>query len=179
MTKTERQICETFVTLMKEKNYSAIKVSELTRTAGISRSTFYTYFDSIEDVLQAVEEDFLSHLENEQNVPKCKDFSKVTSDFAYVRSHMDVFETLTGKHGDLCFRTEIGNRSKRIFYQLAQNHGTKLTAAQIEMLAEFNQSGKLQIFRWWSEHEDEVSVKEIVELLDRLESSVRSILTNK
>lgn len=95
MTKTERQICDAFFELMKEKSCSAIKVAELTRIAGISRSTFYVYFDSIDDVLQTVEDDFLSNLVDEKEVRADYDVSVIAKNFSFIRDNLEKFELLT------------------------------------------------------------------------------------
>lgn len=177
MTKTEKQICDTFVALMKEKPYSAIKVAELTRAAAISRSTFYAYFDSIEDVLQEVEDDFLGNLEDEKDVRPNRGFSEVAKNFSYVRDNLDTFETLTGPNGDPYFATRIGNRSMRILNNMANNRGSNLTDIQLTIINEFSRAGKLQVFRWWSAHRNEVSVNEIIDIFDKMERSVQDIIT--
>lgn len=179
VTKTERQVCDTLIALMKQKPFSAIKVSELTREAGISRSTFYVYFESIEDVLQAVEDDFIANLADEKDVHANSDTSTIARNFAYVRDNMDTFETLTGPNGDPYFAMRIGNRSKRIFYNMDNVRNSPLSETQLAMINEFNKAGKMQVFRWWSEHKNEVSVNEIIETLDKLERAVRTAMTGK
>lgn len=179
MTKTEKQVCDTLIALMKQKPFSAIKVSELTREAGISRSTFYVYFESIEDVLQMVEDDFLSHLTDEKDVRKDYDMGTVAANFSYVRDNMDTFETLTGPNGDPYFAMRIGNRSKRVFYNMVSDKNSPLTDTQLAMINEYNQAGKMRVFRWWSEHKNEVSVNDVVEVLDKLERAIQTIMTGK
>ena len=48
---SQRQIAEAMMALIREKPYAQITVSELCRTAGISRQTFYTLFTSRENVM--------------------------------------------------------------------------------------------------------------------------------
>lgn len=179
MTKTEKQVCDTFIQMMKEKPYSSIKVAELTREAGISRSTFYVYFDSIEDVLQAVEDEFLSHLADEKDVYTNYNLTRVAGNFSYVRDHMEIYETLTGPNGDPYFATRIGNRSKRVFYNMVSEKNSPLPDAKLAMINEYNQAGKMQVFRWWGEHKNEVSVNDIIETLDKLERAIHDIVIGK
>lgn len=179
VTKTEKQVCETLITLMKEKPYSSIKVSELTREAGISRSTFYVYFESIEDVIQCVEDEFLSNLTDEEDVCTEYDISKIAPNFSYVRDHLDTFEILTGPNGDPHFAIRIGNRSKRVFYRMVSGKNSLLTDSQLAMINEYNRAGKMQIFRWWGEHKNEVSVNEIIDTMDKLERAIQSVAAGK
>jgi len=44
-------IVETLIDLLKEKKFSAISISELTKKAGLVRNTFYAHFENKEDVL--------------------------------------------------------------------------------------------------------------------------------
>lgn len=177
MTKTERQICDAFFELMKEKSCSAIKVAELTRIAGISRSTFYVYFDSIDDVLQTVEDDFLSNLVDEKEVRADCDVSVIAKNFSFIRDNLEEFELLTGSNGDPYFATRLGNRSKRILCNMANTRGSNLSDTQLTIVNEFSRAGKLQVFRWWSAHKNEVSVNEIIDIFDKMEQAVQGILS--
>lgn len=177
MTKTEQQVCDAFVELMREKTYSAIKVAELTRTAGISRSTFYVYFDSIDDVLQTIEDEFLSNLMDEKEVRPNSDVSVIAKNFSFIRDNLDIFELLTGANGDPYFATRIGNRSKRILCNMANTRGSNLSDIQLTIVNEFTRAGKLQVFRWWSAHKNEVSVNEIIDIFDKMEKAVQDIIS--
>ena len=48
---SQRQIAEAMMALIQEKPYRQITISELCRTAGISRQTFYSLFTSRENVM--------------------------------------------------------------------------------------------------------------------------------
>ena len=48
---SQRLIAEAMMELIREKAYSQITISELCKTAGISRQTFYTLFTSRENVM--------------------------------------------------------------------------------------------------------------------------------
>ena len=49
--KSQKQIAEAMMALLGEKPYAQITISELCKTAGISRQTFYTLFTSRENVV--------------------------------------------------------------------------------------------------------------------------------
>ncbi|MCR5666648.1 MAG: TetR/AcrR family transcriptional regulator [Eubacterium sp.] len=48
---SQRQIAEAMMTLLEEKPFDKITISELCKTAGISRQTFYSLFTSRENVI--------------------------------------------------------------------------------------------------------------------------------
>lgn len=177
MTKTEQQICETLIDLMEETPFSKIKVTELTRRAGVSRSTFYSYYDSIFDVVQAIEDDFLCHIIDEKDVGTDNDMSVVSANFSYVRDHLRVFQILLGPNGDPSFTARFGNRSKRILASIADDSRSDLTQTQLTILDEFSMAGKLRVFQWWAQHKNDVSVNEIIDMLDRVTTAIHHIVT--
>lgn len=59
---TEQKIQTAFLQMLKSTRYDQIKVSQLAKAAGISRGTFYTYYDSIYDLLSDVENSLFNEL---------------------------------------------------------------------------------------------------------------------
>ena len=53
-------IINALIDLMKEKNFDAISVSEITARAGVSRVSYYRNFDSKEDILIGSLNDLMS-----------------------------------------------------------------------------------------------------------------------
>lgn len=180
MTKTEQQICDALILLMQEKPFSKIKVTEITAKANVSRSTFYSYFDSIFEVLQTLEDDFSSHIVDEKEVGLYHDAEAVERNFSYIRNHLTEFEALTGTNGDPAFLARLGNRSKRILLTIADDASSSLTDTQLAIVNEFARAGKLQVFHWWAEHSNDVSVNEIIDMLDQITSAIhRIVIKNK
>lgn len=70
-------IKEAFLSLINQKRYTAITVSEICHVAEISRSTFYLHFNSLNDVLTETIDDALSLTKNTKSV----DFSKTVFSF--------------------------------------------------------------------------------------------------
>ena len=177
MENTERKICDAMLSLMKEKPFDKIKVTEVANMAHISRSTFYMYYDSLYDALQALEDDFIAHFIDEKEVGIQIDNRQVIDNFAYVRDHMDIFDVLTGANGDPSFTARMTNRSKRILAKIAKESHSSLNETQIMMINQFTMSGKIQLFRWWSEHKNEISVNEIIYIMELLNQSINEIVT--
>jgi AcrR family transcriptional regulator len=58
--KTEATIRNSLVSLLGEKDFSTIHIEDLTQMADINRSTFYLHYRSIDDVLGALEDEFVT-----------------------------------------------------------------------------------------------------------------------
>lgn len=60
--RTRTKIERAFWELYLEKNFRRVTVQEITQRSGIHRSTFYTYFDTVGDIFDAIKEHQLSLL---------------------------------------------------------------------------------------------------------------------
>lgn len=60
---TETKIVNNFIELMRNQPYQKISVSELSKAAGISRITFYTYYKDIDDLYNRVTEKVVQHID--------------------------------------------------------------------------------------------------------------------
>jgi AcrR family transcriptional regulator len=54
---TKKVLQESLVTLMKEKSIQEITIKEICECSGISRSTFYSYYNDPRDLLRQIEEE--------------------------------------------------------------------------------------------------------------------------
>ncbi|MBO5907394.1 MAG: TetR/AcrR family transcriptional regulator [Clostridia bacterium] len=73
-TKRQRDIEECFLTLLKQKNYEDITVTELCEKMKMPRKAFYRYFDSKEDALYALIDhkmlEYDAYTNNKSNTPR-------------------------------------------------------------------------------------------------------------
>lgn len=60
--KTKKSIRTAFKELIQEKEMSEISISELTKRANITRSTFYMYYQTVEDVRSEIENDIIDNI---------------------------------------------------------------------------------------------------------------------
>lgn len=55
--RTDRMIKDAYITLLMEKNLEAINVKAICEKATVSRRAFYSHFDSVDDLLLAIQSD--------------------------------------------------------------------------------------------------------------------------
>ena len=60
--KTKKDIKDSFLKLLKEKNYNDITINDILNESKIARSTFYEHFKSKEDILSSLSEDIFIHI---------------------------------------------------------------------------------------------------------------------
>lgn len=61
--KTKNAIFVAFKELVEQKDMADISISELTKNAGITRSTFYMYYNSVSDVRDDIENEIIARIE--------------------------------------------------------------------------------------------------------------------
>lgn len=98
---SQKQIMDALLKLLEDKNFSEIKISELCKAAEISRQTFYTLYESKENVVK----DLISSYRYDPEVPfaeeheKCchhTDTSRVCTGFGqYLYNHRELMRTLS------------------------------------------------------------------------------------
>ena len=180
---SEKLIEEKLLDMMETTPFQKIRVTEFVAFAGISRSSFYVYFDSIYSVVQKMEDDFVDGLtEDSQTVlPRLSDYSSnginpnTIIKVEYIRQNMRMIRILTSENGDPLFQARMTNRTWRIFRQQYASQ-KKFSEAEKKLICEYMCGGQLNLYRWYVNHPDAISVYEMGSLLDKLTSKILSLL---
>lgn len=172
----EEIICQTLIELMQKKSLIDIKVTELVKHANISRSSFYIYFSSIEDVVQKIEDDFISGLKDEKSIDfrdlENRDSVKLLPTLQYIKENMYTYKTLIGENGDPYFQYRLSNRSTKLLMEF--NSG--LSDVKKRMIIEYINGGRWQMYKWWAQNEEEVTIEEVADLTNRIIKQVFNLL---
>ena len=151
----EQLICDKLVDMMEETSFFDIKVKDFVEFAGISRSSFYLYFDSLYDVLQKVEDDFLSGMFSESETAqtaKSRQLETFNARFAikveYIERNKRLLRILLGPNGDPSFSARLVNRYRRIAEESWRGDQT-ISRDQVELLSEYVAAGQIQALKWW------------------------------
>lgn len=106
---TRKTIIEAFWVVAAKRGLDNTTISEVAKTAGLNRGTFYVYFSDIEDLLYHAERDIISDLRSKLDevltIEDFTDFHRVSSKVIEIfGKHDDKFFMLLGKDGDPMFR---------------------------------------------------------------------------
>lgn len=102
--RTDHMIKEAYKQLMLKKNYAGIHVKEVCEEAMISRRTFYSHFNSIDDLLKSIQLDL------------SKEFFDEIKDFDHIENVDKIVETF------FHFADEHGMIFERINYDMDYNY---------------------------------------------------------
>lgn len=186
---TQQRIMDAFVKLVSEKGFNNLTVSNITRTAKLSRGTFYIYYLDKYDVLEKIETYLLTNMEKlmQNNIDKTiswlddVDNNKLSAEldtYSPYRSFIQSFDfldknrftlkTLLSKNGDSQFvyklrhliDEQIDSHYKNIF-----KDGNEIIPS--DYTHDLLISSLISIIGHWLQKDDPESPAEIAEILIR------------
>ena len=180
--KVKQKIQRTFLDMVKTTPVEDIKVKELVAIAGVSRSAFYVYYDSIWDVLQEIEDEFWDTAYNIKR-PILEGKESFESDdvpheiLSFLQDNSHIMEALTAREGDAAY---LATWVKGIQQQICMWTGEdeKAPSPRTKMLTEYTIGGIQRMLSYWSTHQDSMSQEEFLELFDQLRYNLRSLFKN-
>lgn len=126
--KTKKLIKETFAELMHEKKELAnITVTELAKRADITRSSFYTHYESIYDVAQDIQNETLSVLTNNINeIQNLDDFNNYINQIInYLKENETIYALLLTSNEPLLFANHLNILINKSIYQFLDSSNKK------------------------------------------------------
>lgn len=169
---TKEKLKDAFFEIYKTKRLEKISIKEITDAAGYNRGTFYVYYTDIYDLLAQVEDELIAECkgaagkvvgEMMQNSPVAMQSFPIT----FFNKNKKYLKVLLGSNGDPQFVAKIKFMFKNIF----RANLSKLNIGEgkpVDFVFEYIVSAQLGIITYWMEHEDEMSVEELVKLFPLL-----------
>ena len=109
---TKQNIKEAFWKLYTQGGISKVSVTQICKLAGYNRSTFYTYYQDIYEVLDAIEETVIptNSFKEDLLIPlmHCQDETALLHQIiVFFESHSPYLPVLLGEYGDPLFRQKL------------------------------------------------------------------------
>ena len=134
---TRKMIQESLVELMAEKSILKITINEICDRAGVSRSTFYTYYNDQFDLLKQIEEQTFKGMENivQKHRVNFKKHGKISSIgleeviqgfVQYIAENNDSIQVLLSENGDYLFQKRFFRDNVEQFKELRDVKGKNL-----------------------------------------------------
>lgn len=156
--------------LLDEKELHQISVKEVCQRANVARSTFYTYYDVIDDCLQAIENRFLHEiiamttaLENRENLDGI-DLSFFEETLGYLKDNQRLLYLFMIKR----YNSRFVNRWKdAIKYHLYQQIPSRISDKNRELTLEIIASGTIGAYQYWLKNPYELDSGYVKQLFRR------------
>jgi AcrR family transcriptional regulator len=180
---TRKALRDSLVELMKGKSILNISIREICETAGVSRSTFYTYYKDQYELLEQMEEETFIELDkvikkyNPSGVmPAAKELIALLEDvLCYVAENHNSIQVFLSENGESGFQKKF---AKFLTDRIRQHRNT----GQLKTLPDeqtlnycsaFMRDGCTAIFQEWLKNGMDMGINDMAKLLARL---VRGVL---
>ena len=160
---------ESLLALMMEKPISKITPTELCRHAKMNRNTFYSHYNSPEDLLESIEVELYEQIRQSIESPlKTGSISTLLTEICQaIFEHRDLCAVLFSDYGDKDFlRRIIGLAHDRTITEW-KAAGMRDEGDQVEMLYFFSVNGSVAVIQQWIQEGMKNSPQEIALFLER------------
>ena len=155
--KSRQAIFRAFTELLKKESYGKITVQQIIDLADVGRTTFYTHFETKDDVLRALCEAIFFHVfSDDPGKETTHDFSaehsvqsRVTHILYHLREHMEYLPgILTGDGGEIFMGSLRGHLAELFAPALERGHSAVPADYLLNhMITDFSET-----VRWWTRH---------------------------
>jgi AcrR family transcriptional regulator len=170
----EEKIEQAVFDLMETTDIPDIKVGDVVRLAGISRSTFYRHYDSVEDVVKQFEAGLLDTMRTINNTALGVQFSKaelkptqsMVARMEVLQANRDKIVALNSDHGDPAFQHKATMLMHEYFRIRLQGVGG--SELHRDLYLSFVIAGHNNLIQYWLEKRPEIPPTEVAAMLNRL-----------
>ncbi|WP_096188008.1 TetR/AcrR family transcriptional regulator [Evansella halocellulosilytica] len=170
---TRKVLKESFIQRMQEKPLSSITIKEVCELADINRSTFYSHYKDLYDLLYQIEDDIIEDLNqtlSAYNYTKNEEAIQMTEKLLeYLLKNQESSQTLFSEHGNPTFQKKV--------MMLVHTHiiksleiDPKNTPYNSEYLSLYVANGSILVVQHWLKNGLKESPKEMAELITNLAS---------
>ena len=172
--KTKGAIYEALVELMQKKKLNSITVTELAAAANINRKTFYTYYSTVNDVLDEVINELISSLKDLMYTMS-EDYNMLSPQtlFAFlntIMSDVDIVRALfTSDNGNMLFNKLQKALQETLLKELIDNDiKMNIPPEQYPLISSFVAGGMIYVYYEWITNPNGTSLDEMARTLTTL-----------
>jgi AcrR family transcriptional regulator len=157
-------IDEAMMSLLEEKPFSEISVTELCEKADINRNTFYSHYEKPADVLTHLETKILEQI---SDALSNSDVSEDVTEKALrvLESEKRMTKILLSDHSESAFSEKIYSLARARALSNAEKRSSRLSAVYEDMLSDFAIAGGAAVVRRWAENGFRESSKDIASFI--------------
>lgn len=183
---TEQRIRNSFISILLDEKFNDITTKMIADRAGISRNTFYSYFDSKYDLFEIIENElidgFLNIMLDLRKAGSEKYYADIKSGyneyfveyFKYIRQHFHVFNALIRSDFSTGFLTRFSRSIARVRLETIKSwdspYSKKLEANPTLLIyrEEILSSLYVSLFVTWIKRDMDLSIDKLQEMMVKL-----------
>lgn len=162
---------ESLLDLMKEKPISKITTAELCRHANINRNTFYSHYNSPEDLLRSIEDDLYEEIKQSlgQTLIKGNIPAFLLEICEAIYRHGDLCKIILSDYGDKVFLKRVLDQAHdRSIALWKSNRANVISEEHFEFFYTFSASGSIAVIQQWIQDGMKCSPEEIASFIGNL-----------
>ncbi|MCY7190914.1 TetR/AcrR family transcriptional regulator [Streptococcus gallolyticus] len=176
---TKENIQQTFVRQYAQKDYAMMTIKDLCAAVPIARTTFYTYYDNLDDLKTEIEDNLIMGLLNVVNEIADGDIEKmIFAEFldatqCYIQAHWDTFDTFLIRQPNLRF---IDKWKAAIKQNFKKRYPDKISLPNYDLIAEMLASATISAYSYWMQNPSKVNTEEMKKLITQALESIVKLL---
>lgn len=166
---TKQNLMDAFWELYCTKRIDKITIKEITVIPGYNRSTFYEYFTDVYDVLEQLESQLISQLQElpMQQLSSSDDPFPVEVLISMYSQHSKYLIVLLGDQGDPAFQGKIKASMKPMIKETLVAQGAK-DDVELDFTLEYALSAMIGILSYWFSQENAPPIEKLIELITEI-----------
>lgn len=176
---TQNAIKDVFIKIYRKKGMNGLTVKGLCQEVPVARTTFYSYYGNLDDVLVEIEDEFVKGIKVlaknmcEGNIEKL-DFSDFfDAVMEHIKNHWDTVEALLVVHPDIRFMEKW---KEAIKYHFKMRFPDKTTITNYNLIAEVIACSVLGAYAHWINNPDEFDAKALNRVTQSALSGINELL---
>ncbi len=168
MNETKQKIMDTYVSLSRTNPLDKISIKLIIETAGLNRSTFYYYFEDIDELVDELEVVLLAEINEVQKmlystlIFGVKEYKmKAVEDF--LEKNEDLLSIFVLKNRNIAFIDKVIEQSKKNNLFLRALSIKKMTKKQ-DYAIRYIVNAQLWLIAYWIENKKDLPLAELMEL---------------
>lgn len=181
--KTKKTIKRALAGLLKQKDIHQITIKELADAADINRKTFYTHYQSLEDVLSEIESELISSLQEIVHGSDLDNGKQTLYDIFIklnnlISENFDFYNQLVRLDSSAFLTKKIKNIFKGAVLS-DSDLNINIDHRYIDFLVEYVTSGIMAMYTEWFYSDRKMPIEELAEIAANLSYNSISVLVNK
>lgn len=158
------------LSLLKNKPISRISVKELCTTAGLNRGTFYLHYETPLDILKEIKNKFIEQnmLHFDSYWQEKRKLDHMQQLFTCVFQNQEICRILMGENGDPQFMISLQNLVRDEIVDEWQKEFPSCKREKLLFLFDFVFTGSMRLILNWIDDNQELSIAEFTQRLERL-----------
>jgi AcrR family transcriptional regulator len=167
--RTRELLQDALMQLVAEKSFASLTIQNVTRLAGLNRTTFYLHYSGLHELLEDCARTLFGQMRAKIYGNKNPRFRQdpnelvpyIESVFNHLEQHEKFYGAMLGRQGDPLFRVLFQELlSELIFEPIMERNPDEYHSLQLEMIMHFFSSGFGGVAEWWLEKGMPISAKQ-------------------